>query len=260
MSAPRKTAVVTAAGSGIGRATAELFAARGFAVVGVDSDPERLAELAKVDGVVTLLGDVAEERTNGEMVDLALRRFGRLDVAVLNAGAGGAPPLEDDGAIAALDAIHAVNVRGAALGIRAVVPALRAAGGGSIIVTASVAGLRGDPYTWAYNTTKAAAVNLVRSAALDYAYQGIRINAIAPGLTRTARTAAVLQDAGRADELTRRIPLGRWADPEEQAEVIWFLASPAASYVTGSVLVSDGGLSASNGLFLPPTAEPRPSS
>ncbi|UWP85208.1 SDR family NAD(P)-dependent oxidoreductase [Dactylosporangium fulvum] len=249
---------MTAAGSGIGRATAELFAARGFAVIAVDTDPGRLAEVSEVDGVTPLLGDVAEEETNREMVALAVRRHGRLDVAVLNAGAGGAPPLEHGGAIAALDAIHAVNVRGAALGIRAAVPALRAAGGGAVVVTASVAGLRGDPYTWAYNTTKAAAVNLVRSAALDYAYQGIRINAIAPGLTLTARTAAVHEDAERARELSRRIPLGRWAEPREQAEVIWFLASPAASYITGAVLASDGGLSASNGIFFPPTADPPP--
>ncbi|MFF5235165.1 SDR family NAD(P)-dependent oxidoreductase [Dactylosporangium sp. NPDC000521] len=223
---------------------------------GQHQPPVRLAGLSDVDGVVTLLGDVAEARTNQEMVALALVEYGRLDVAVLNAGAGGAPPLEDEGAIAALDAIHAVNVRGAALGIRAAAPALRAAGGGAVVVTASVAALRGDPYTWAYNTTKAAAVNLVRSAALDYAYQGIRINAIAPGLTLTARTAAVHEDAERAGELTRRIPLGRWAEPHEQAEVIWFLASPAASYITGEVLVSDGGLSASNGVFLPPSADP----
>ncbi|MEV8516829.1 SDR family oxidoreductase [Dactylosporangium sp. NPDC051484] len=256
MSAPRKAVVVTAAASGIGRAAAELFAARGFGVVAVDSDPVRLAGLSGVDGVVTLLGDVARERANQEMVALALSRFGRLDVAVLNAGAGGAPPLEDEGAIAALDAIHAVNVRGAALGIRAAAPALRAAGGGAVVVTASIAALRGDPRTWAYNTTKAAAVNLVRSAALDYAHQGIRINAIAPGLTLTARTAAVREDPVLAGDLTRRIPLGRWAEPREQAEVIWFLASPAASYITGEVLVSDGGLSASNGLFFPPVADP----
>ncbi|GAA4253664.1 SDR family oxidoreductase [Dactylosporangium darangshiense] len=256
MSASRKAVVVTAAGSGIGRAAAELFAERGFGVVAVDNDPERLAGLSGVDGVATLLGDVAEERTNREMVALAVDRFGRLDAAVLNAGAGGAPPLEDDGAIAALDAIHAVNVRGAALGIRAAAPALRASGGGAVIVTASVAALRGDPHTWAYNTTKAAAVNLVRSAALDYAHQGIRINAIAPGLTRTARNAAVHDDPERAADLTRRIPLGRWAAPREQAEVIWFLASPAASYITGEVIVSDGGLSASNGLFLPPAPAP----
>nr|BFE59525.1 SDR family oxidoreductase [Dactylosporangium thailandense] len=246
--------VVTAAGSGIGRATAELFAERGYGVVAVDIDAGRLAPLSAVSGIVTLAGDVAEEQTNAEMVSLARRRFGRLDAAVLNAGIGGAPPLEDDGAIAALDAIHAVNVRGAALGIRAVAPALRAAGGGAIVVTASVAGLRGDPYTWAYNTTKAAALNLVRSAALDYAHQAIRINAIAPGLTRTARTAGLHDDPGRAAELTRRIPLGRWAEPREQAEAIWFLASPAASYITGEVLVSDGGLSAGNGIFLPPAA------
>jgi meso-butanediol dehydrogenase / (S,S)-butanediol dehydrogenase / diacetyl reductase len=135
---------------------------------------------------------------------------------------------------------------------------MRTAGGGAIVVTASCAGLRGDPYTWAYNASKAAAINLVRSTALDYAYQGIRINAIAPGFTLTPRTAAVRSDSRLAASLTRRIPMQRWADPREQAEVIWFLGSPASSYVTGAVISSDGGLSASNGLLLPPTYDGEP--
>ncbi|MBL7498636.1 SDR family oxidoreductase [Frankia sp. CNm7] len=250
--------VVTGAAAGIGRATVELFAERGYGVVAVDPDAARLTELETITNVVTLVGDVSTEETNVAAVRLALDTFGQLAASVLNAGIGGAPPIEAPGAIEQLDRIHAVNVRGAALGIRAAAPALRAAGGGAIVVTASGAGLRGDPYTWAYNTTKAAAINLVRSAALDYGYQGIRINAIAPGMTITPRTAAVRADPALHASITRRIPLGRWGDPREQAKVIYFLASPESSYITGAVIPSDGGLTASNGFLLPPTYDGEP--
>ncbi len=254
----RGAVVVTGAAAGIGEATVELFAERGFGVVAVDVSEEGLAKLGTRDDVVTLVGDVADPATNDAMVALAVERFGRLDAAVLNAGLGGAPPIEAAGAAESLDTIYAVNVRGLVLGIRAAAPALRAAGGGSIVVTSSGAGLRGDPYTWAYNTTKAAANNLVRSAALDYAFEGIRINAVAPGLTETPRTAGQRANPAFAAAVTRRVPLGRWAQPAEQAEVIYFLASPAASYITGAVIPVDGGLSASNGILLPPTYQGEP--
>ena len=250
---PTGAVVITGAAAGIGAACVEVFLEHGFGVVAVDVSKSALDELPDHPDIVPLAGDVADPETNDAMVSLAVERFGRLDAAVLNAGAGGAPPIEADGALENLDRIQAVNVRGLVLGIRAAAPALRAVGGGSIVVTASGAGLRGDPYTWAYNTTKAAAINLVRSAALDYAYEGIRINAVAPGLTETARTAGQRADPDLAAALTRRIPLGRWARPREQAEVIWFLASPAASYITRAAIPVDGGVSASNGILLAPT-------
>ncbi|WP_018505896.1 SDR family NAD(P)-dependent oxidoreductase [Parafrankia discariae] len=250
--------VVTGAAAGIGAACVELFAQRGFGVVASDVSEEGLGKLAGHPDVVTLVGDAGDPAANEAMVALAVERFGRLDAAVLNAGLGGAPPIEAPGAVESLDAIYAVNVRGLVLGIRAAVPALRATGGGAIVVTSSGAGLRGDPYTWAYNTTKAAANNLVRSAALDYAFEGIRINAVAPGLTETPRTAGQRADPVLAAALTRRIPMQRWAQAREQAEVIWFLASPAASYVTGVTIPVDGGLTASNGILLPPTYHGEP--
>jgi meso-butanediol dehydrogenase / (S,S)-butanediol dehydrogenase / diacetyl reductase len=245
-----RVVVVTGAASGIGRAVTELFAERGFGVVAVDVDAEKLAGLDHGE-VVTLAADVATEAANVAAVKLALHRFGRLDAAVLNAGIGGGGPLEAAGAVERFDRIIAVNLRGVMLGIRAVVPALRAAGGGAIVATSSVSGLRADPGTWAYATSKAAVINLVRATAIDYAAENIRINAIAPGGTATALTEGVLAGpAGAA--LARRIPQQRWAQPREQAEVIWFLTSPAASYITGVTLPVDGGLSANVGILLPP--------
>lgn len=245
--------LITGAGSGIGRAAVQLYAERGYGVVAVDINAARLAELAVPDDrVATLRGDVATAEANEKAVSLALSRFGRLDAVLLNAGIGGGGPLEARGAVENFDRIVAVNVRGVLLGVRSAVPALRAAGGGAVVATASVSGLRGDPGTWAYNASKAAVVNLVRALSIDYAAQNIRINAIAPGLTATALTAGQVAHPDLGPFLTRRIPQQRWADPREQAEVLWFLTSPAASYITGATIPVDGGLSANGGILLPP--------
>lgn len=245
--------VITGAASGIGLACVELFAARGFGVVAVDVDEAGLAALAtrpglsEPDQVQTLVGDVSQEETGAAMAELALARFGRLDSAVLNAGIGGTLPWESDGAVERLDRIFAVNVRGVVIGIRSTVPALRASGGGSIVVTASSGGLQGEPGNWAYNASKAAVINLVRAAALDHAAQNIRINAIAPGLSETPLTARHRTDPELAAAVARRIPLQRWGYAREHAAAIWFLASPEASYITGTTLVADGGLTAHHG-------------
>jgi NAD(P)-dependent dehydrogenase (short-subunit alcohol dehydrogenase family) len=254
--------VITGAASGIGRACVELFAGRGFGVVAVDVDEAGLAELVGLPGqagpapIVPLVGDVSREETGTAMVQAALERFGRLDVAVLNAGIGGTLPWEHADAIARFDRIIAVNVRGVALGIRSAVPALRAAGGGAIVVTASSAGLGADAGNWAYNASKGAVINLVRAAALDHAAENIRVNAVAPGLTDTPLTARHRTDPRLVDAVSRRIPLQRWGHAREHAAAIWFLASPDASYITGATLTADGGLTAMHGAVPPPAARP----
>ncbi|WP_041938722.1 MULTISPECIES: SDR family NAD(P)-dependent oxidoreductase [Frankia] len=252
--------VITGAASGIGRACVELFAARGFGVVAVDLDEAGLSALigrSASEQVVPLVGDVSREETGTAMARLALDRFGRLDVAVLNAGIGGTLPWEDADAIDRLDRIFAVNVRGVAIGIRSVVPAMRAAGGGAIVVTASSAGLQGEPGNWAYNASKAAVINMVRAAALDHAAQRIRINAVAPGLSETPLTARHRAEPESAAAVGRRIPMQRWGQAREHAAAIWFLASPEASYITGTTLVADGGLTAHHGAApLPSHSQP----
>ncbi|CCH32014.1 Short-chain dehydrogenase/reductase [Saccharothrix espanaensis DSM 44229] len=251
---------MTGAGSGIGRATLDLYTERGWNAVAVDISPRGLADLADRPDVATVIGDVARERTNAEAAGAALERFGRLDAAVLNAGYGGGGPLESPGALERLAEVLTVNVIGAAAGIRGAAPALRASGGGAIVVTASVSGLRGDPSTWAYNAAKAAQINLVRGAAIDYAPENIRINAIAPGGTVTPMTRSQVDHPTFGKTIARRIPLGRWAQPREQAEAIFFLTSSAASYITGTVLSVDGGLSANGGILLPPSVFGEPPS
>ncbi len=244
-----KVAVVTGAASGIGRATTELFVERGYGVVAVDLDDSSLTWCANHERIVSFAGDIAEDSTNEAMVTAAVDRWGRLDVAILNAGVAGTRPFEADGAIERFDQVMAINVRGVALGIRYAAPAIRASGGGAIVATASTSGLRGDPGRWAYNTSKAAVINLVRAAALDYAAQGIRINAIAPGPTESGLTRKLIDLPDASDSMTRRVPMQRWGMAREIAEAMWFLASPAASFITGVTLPVDGGLSANAGHF-----------
>jgi NAD(P)-dependent dehydrogenase (short-subunit alcohol dehydrogenase family) len=186
------------------------------------------------------------------MVRAALDRWGRLDWAFLNAGVVGSPPIEGEGAAERLDQILAVNVRGVMLGIRHCAPAMRASGGGAVVATASTSGLRADPGSWAYNASKAAVVNLVRAAAIDYATHGIRVNAVAPGPTITGMTRGLEQAPQLHADMTRRIPMQRWGSAREQAQVAWFLCSDDASFVTGVTVPCDGGISANVGHFLPP--------
>jgi meso-butanediol dehydrogenase/(S,S)-butanediol dehydrogenase/diacetyl reductase len=239
--------IVTGAGAGIGRATVELFSGRGYRVVAADISADSLAWASGRDDIATSIGDISVEAANLAMVDLAMTSFGRVDSCVLNAGIAPRAVWEADDALDIFDRVMAINTRGVVLGIRTAAPVISRCGGGSIVVIGSTSGVRADPQNrWAYNASKAAAINVARAACLDWASRGVRVNVLAPGPTETP-----ILSVERMAEYSRTIPLQRLGRPQEQAEAIFFLASPAASFITGAVLMCDGGTTANVGLFAP---------
>jgi meso-butanediol dehydrogenase/(S,S)-butanediol dehydrogenase/diacetyl reductase len=241
-----RVAVVTGAGSGIGRAAAELFATNGCNVVVNDLRDDLLAWTDGDERYARVAGDVSSDEVNADLVTCALDSFGRIDSFFANAGRVGTLPWTADGALERLDEILAVNVRGVAAAVRRAAPALAAVEDGwkTIVATASTSGFRADPGNWAYNASKAAVVNMVRAAAIDHARLGVRVNAVAPGPTATGMTQGLRNNPGVLDEMIRRIPLGRFGTPTELAQVAWFLSTPASSFVTGQTIICDGGISA----------------
>jgi NAD(P)-dependent dehydrogenase (short-subunit alcohol dehydrogenase family) len=251
MADERKAVVVTGAAGGIGRAACERLARNGWSVLAVDRDAEKLG-WAEDCGIASLVADVTSEEDNKRMVAEAEGRFGRLDAAVFNAGIVGGGSI-DEMPFEAFRTVIAVNLFGAVLGVRAVLPALRRQGGGAIVVTSSTMGLGGDSENWAYGTSKHALIGLVRSLSREIGWENIRINALCPGLTQDTGMSAPIKTVapGHYEVLRRAVPLQRWADPDEMASVIEFLISPAASYVNGHAMVADGGTIVGTGLLAP---------
>lgn len=251
-----RVAVVTGAASGIGRATAECLHQAGARVLAVDLDAEKLAWTEPIDGILGQAGDVTSEPDNAAMVEAACSRFGGLDALILNAGIPSAGPI-DALPMETFDRVVEVNLRGAVLGLRAAIPALSDSASAAVVVTASVSGLGADPGMWAYNAAKGGVVNLVKAAAVDLAHRGIRVNGVCPGPIRTGMTSFIEEAApDEYERMRRRIPLQRWGEPAEVGAVIAFLASTAASFVTGALVPVDGGIVANNGQFLPPERLP----
>ena len=245
-----KTALVTGATSGIGRATAAAFARAGASVVLAgrrqDEGRKTLDLIRESGGQGTFVrGDVTVEDDVRRMVDSAVETYGRLDCAFNNAGyLGGIAPVTGQ-SLADLDATLDVNVRGTLLCLRYELAIMLAAGGGAIVNNASLAGLVGSPDNAIYDASKHAVVGLTRSAALEVARQGVRINAVCASSVETA-----MDDKFRAgkgithEQLAQAMPIGRTCRPEEVAPAVLFLCSDEASYITGAVLAIDGGFSA----------------
>ncbi|MBY6411575.1 SDR family oxidoreductase [Rhodococcus sp. BP-252] len=244
-------AVVTGAASGIGRATTEILLERGGSVVAFDTTPEAMEWLAGIDRAVPFVGDVTHPADNRAAVAEAERAFGRLDALVLNAGvpaSGSIETLDMDVFDRSID----VNLRAVVLGVRESIPAFRRAGGGSIVITASATALGGEPNRWPYAAAKAGVVNLAKSFAIDLANDGIRVNAVCPGPIGTGMTERIaVGTPERYEALKAMVPLHRWGTAREVGEVIAFLASPLASFVTGAAIPVDGGATCGSGQTVP---------
>lgn len=236
-----RSVVVTGAAQGIGEAIAATFHRAGARLVLVDYDPKRLEMVhERLPGSVALLGDVGTPQTAKEMVALAFSRFGSIDILVQNAGINRPQAVADITDDSWRDVLR-VNLDAAMYGLRAALPPMRERKYGRVINISSVLGLTALSGQASYSVAKAGLIQLTRAAALEAAGTGVTVNAVAPGYVETPLTESVRQDAARYGELLRRIPEGRFARVEELVGAVLFLASPAASYVNGSVLAVDGG-------------------
>lgn len=243
-----KTAIVTGASSGIGAATARRFYDEGANVVLVARSKGDLAQVAARldDGRILIQpADVGDEAAVSQMVDAALGRFGQIDILVNNAGTAIQGDITE---IATEDyrRVMATDVDGVFFACRAALPHLVKTGG-CVINTSSVSGLGGDWGMSVYNLAKGAVSNLTRALAMDYGARGVRVNAVAPTLTRTGMTTDMFDNQPLLDAFMQRIPMRRPGEPEDIAAAIAFLASEDARFVTGVILPVDGGLMASNG-------------
>lgn len=254
-----KIAIITGGAGGIGQAAARQFTAEGARVVLVDREEAALQSIVGSigeDKASYVVADVTQPEQAQGYVKSAVERWGGVDILLANAGIEGAVSPITDYAIDTFDQVMAVNVRGVWLGLKYVIPAMRERGSGSIVITSSTAGIGGTAGMSAYVTSKHAVIGMMRTAALECAPLGIRVNTVnpAPIETRMMRSLEEMrvaaEDSSEATiERTKlayeaRIPLQRYGDPEEVAKLMLFLASDDSSFCTGGVYMVDGGSSA----------------
>lgn len=248
-----KSIVVTGAGSGIGRAASLLFAAEGGSVLVADlteGADETARMIAEAGGTAQAIrGDAGNEADVVRMIDTAVEAHGGIDVIFANAGISGGMANIFDTDVSLFTDVLRVNLIGPFLAIKHGAPKIAERGGGAIVMTASVAGIRSGAGSPAYSASKAGVINLAAVAAQQLSGSNVRVNALCPGLTETGMTKPTFdyaRDAGKMDRVGRLNPLKRGAQPEELARAALFLASDDASYVNGQALAVDGGLSSSH--------------
>ncbi len=245
-----KVAIISGGARGMGECEARLFAAEGASVlIGdlLDDTGEAVAASIVAAGgrCVYRQLDVTSEEDWSEVVVAAVETFGRLDILVNNAGIGSSSHRIEDEPEEAWDRTMDVNAKGVFLGTRAAIPAMLDVGGGSIINISSQLGIVAVPYNGsAYQSSKGAVRLFTKSAAIQYAGDGIRVNSVHPGPVVTEMTRASRADAERHEMMLARVPMGRYGEPEEVAYAVLYLASDESSFVTGSEVVVDGGWTA----------------
>lgn len=236
-----KVAIVTGGSNGIGAAIVERFAAEGAKIMIADIAPPAQTG----DNIEFVRTDATSAEQVASLVDTTHRKWGRIDILVNNAGLGAlaeTPDMSED----LWDQVFAINTKAIYLFCKFAIPRLRE-NGGAIVNVASISGLAGDYGMGVYNASKGAVINYTRSLAMDCARDGIRVNAVCPGLIETAMTELTLARPDDRAAWLAPIPLGRTGRPEEMASVVAFLASEDASYMTGSIVTADGGVTAHTG-------------
>ena len=248
-----KVAVITGGAGGIGRAVARRFIEEGASVLIVDVDKDSLADAcAEISSnqISYLVGDVANWNDNLEMIKIAEERYGGVDIFLANAGIEGdiSSILDYDEEV--FDRLMAVNIKGPFLGLKAAVPAMIKRGSGSVVITSSIGGVRGGPRLAPYVTSKHAVIGLMKSAAKEFAREGVRVNAVNPSPVETRMMRSIEKGLMEEDPdaikkaMQSNIPMGRYAEPVDVANLMLFLASDESKFITGSIHMVDGGSSA----------------